>query len=70
MFVQLAVHEEILRSTSLEELADARFAITSVAMQYVRSAITPLLQHTLRDHVARVIQATDLDLSADPVEVS
>ncbi|ORX39865.1 hypothetical protein BD324DRAFT_576164 [Kockovaella imperatae] len=67
--LQLAVHEEILRSTSLEELADARFAITSVAMQYTREAITPLLQGVLGEHVARVMQAQDLDLSTDPVEI-
>ena len=68
--MQLALHEEILRSGSLKELGDARFAIASIAMQYVRGSITPILQQMLVDSVNRTVHASELDLSTDPLEVS
>lgn len=67
---QLAVHEEVLRSASLENLAEARFAIISVATQYIRPKVTPCLQELLTEHVMRVVEATELDLCTDPGEVS
>ncbi|KAL7423921.1 iqgap-related protein [Cryptotrichosporon argae] len=67
--LQLSVHEEVLRSNSLPELADARFAITSVTTQFVKPTLTPYLQRVLGDHVARVVAARDLDLCTDPVEL-
>lgn len=64
------MHEEILKSKSLAELAESRFAITSVAAQYIRPALTPCLQEALADNVMRVVDAHELDLTTDPGEVS
>ena len=64
------MHEEILRSRSLAELAEARFAIISVATQHIRPHVTPYLQGVLTEHVMRVVEAAELDLSTDPSEVS
>ena len=66
---QLAVHEEILRSRSLEDLAEARFAIIPVAMQYIRPQTLPYLQEQLTQHVMRIVETAELDLCTDPGEV-
>ncbi|KAK4688659.1 Ras GTPase-activating-like protein IQGAP2/3, partial [Tremellales sp. Uapishka_1] len=67
--LQLAIHEEILRSKSLSDLADSRFILTGVAAQYMRPKLTPYLQKFLTEHVMRVVDAPDLDLCTDPVEI-
>ncbi|TXT04877.1 hypothetical protein VHUM_03960 [Vanrija humicola] len=67
--LQISIHEQILRSRSLEELLDMRFAITNVATQYTKPTLTPYLQNTLGPHVLRIVQAEELDLSTDPVDI-
>jgi hypothetical protein len=66
---QLAVHEEILRSKELSKLTEARFAIIAVATQYIKPHVTPFLHEVLADHVARVAETAELDLTTDPGEV-
>lgn len=66
---QISVHEQILRSRSLHELADTRFAIISVAMQFVKPHLAPYLRAMLTEHIQRVIQVEELDLSVDPVDI-
>lgn len=68
--MQISVHEEVLRSQKLEQLAQARFAITSITTQYVKPTLTPYLQDVLYNHVIRIVDAPMLDLSTDPAEVS
>lgn len=63
------MHEEILRSRSLADLAETRFAIISVATQYLRPHLTPYIQDVLKEHVMRVVEAAELDLTTDPGEV-
>lgn len=60
----------MLRSSTLSDLSEARFATIPVASQYIKPNLTPYLQFVLDEHVMRVIQATELDLVMDPVEVS
>lgn len=67
--LQVAVHEHILRSRQLVDLEESRFAIMSLASQYIRPTITPLLQGFLTDHVMRVVTAPHLDLTTDPAEI-
>lgn len=67
--IQISVHEQILRSRSLEQLADTRFAMVPVVTQFVKPLLTPYLQTVLRPHIERVIMAEELDLSVDPVEI-
>lgn len=64
------MHEEILRSRSLANIADSRFAIISLAAQYIRPNVTPYLQEVLTTHVMRVVEAANLDLTTDPGDVS
>lgn len=68
-FIQISVHEQILRSRSLEDLANTRFAITSVTTQFIRPTLAPYLVNVLLPHIQRVVQAEDLDLSTDPVDI-
>ena len=63
------MHEEILRSHSLDELLDARLAIIPVAIQYLRPLTTPYLQEVLVPHVLGIIEDANLDLCTDPLEV-
>ena len=63
------MHEEILRSRSIGDLAQARFTITSVATQYIKPTVTPYLQRLLHEHIIRVVDAPDLDLTTDPADV-
>ncbi|WVR05248.1 hypothetical protein IAU60_002260 [Kwoniella sp. DSM 27419] len=67
--LQLAVHEEVLLAPTLHELAHSRFAIISVAAQYIKPTLTPYIQDVLYDHVMRVVNAPDLDLCTDPVKI-
>jgi Ras GTPase-activating-like protein IQGAP2/3 len=67
--VQISIHEQILRSRSLEELAETRFAILPVVTQFVKPLLTPYLQNVLFTHIERVIASPELDLSADPIEI-
>jgi len=66
----MAVHDEILYSDSLATLAEARFPIVPLAAQYIRPTLTTYLQDVLSEHVIRVVEAPNLDLCTDPVEVS
>lgn len=67
---QISVHEQVLRSRSLPELANTRFAIISVVMQFIRPHLAPYLKAVLTEHIQRVVQVDELDLSTDPVDVS
>ncbi|RXK36438.1 hypothetical protein M231_06282 [Tremella mesenterica] len=67
--LQLAVHEEILLSTTLSELAEHRFPIVSVTKQYAKPSVTPYVQEIMSEHILRVVQAQDLDLCTDPLEI-
>ncbi|OCF36552.1 IQ domain-containing GTPase activating protein [Kwoniella heveanensis BCC8398] len=67
--LQLAVHEEVLLAPTLHDLAHSRFAIISVAAQYIKPSVTPYIQDVLYDHVMRVVNAPDLDLCTDPVKI-
>jgi Ras GTPase-activating-like protein IQGAP2/3 len=64
------VHEEVLRSQSLEALGQSRFAIVSIASQYTKPILTPYLQSVMFSHIIRIVEAPMLDLSTDPTEVS
>lgn len=66
----MSIHEEILRSVSLESLFDARFAIVPIASQYIKPSLTDYVQLALEKNVMRIIGAPELDLCTDPVEVS
>ncbi|KAK6902926.1 hypothetical protein I203_108186 [Kwoniella mangroviensis CBS 8507] len=67
--LQLAVHEEILLAPTLHDLAHSRFAINSVAAQYIKPSLTPYIQDVLYDHIMRIVGAPDLDLCTDPVKI-
>lgn len=67
---QISMHEQILRSRSLEELAATRFSIISVVTQYAKPALKPYLHNVLSAHIGRIVASEDLDLSTDPVDVS
>ncbi|WVF72140.1 hypothetical protein IAT40_006952 [Kwoniella sp. CBS 6097] len=67
--LQLVVHEEILLASTLHDLAHSRFAIISVAAEYIKPSLTPYIQDVLYDHVMRVVNAPDLDLCTDPVKL-
>ncbi|BEJ15204.1 hypothetical protein CspHIS471_0409710 [Cutaneotrichosporon sp. HIS471] len=66
---QISMHEQILRSRSLEELATTRFSIIPVVMQYAKPALKPFLHNALTAHINRIIASDDLDLSTDPVDL-
>ncbi|WVW83094.1 hypothetical protein I302_105112 [Kwoniella bestiolae CBS 10118] len=67
--LQLAVHEEILLAPTLHDLAHSRFAIISVAAQYIKPSLTPYIQDVLYDHIMRIVGAPELDLCTDPVKI-
>ncbi|WWC90034.1 uncharacterized protein L201_004964 [Kwoniella dendrophila CBS 6074] len=67
--LQLSVHEEILLAPTLHDLAHSRFAIISVAAQYIKPSLTPYIQDVLYDHIMRIVGAPDLDLCTDPVKI-
>jgi Ras GTPase-activating-like protein IQGAP2/3 len=67
--VQISVHEQILRSRSLQDLAETPFAIVPVATQFVRARLTPYLYNVLHNVVKRVLDSPELDLSTDPTEI-
>lgn len=67
---QISMHEQILRSRSLEELAATRFSIISVVTQYAKPALKPYLHNVLSAHIQRIVASEELDLSTDPVDVS
>ncbi|KAK8869822.1 hypothetical protein IAR55_000390 [Kwoniella newhampshirensis] len=67
--LQLAVHEEVLRAQTLDDLVHSRFAIVPSAVQYIKPALTPFIQEVLYDHIIRIVMASDLDLCTDPVRI-
>jgi Ras GTPase-activating-like protein IQGAP2/3 len=67
---QISMHEQILRSRSLEDLANTRFSIIPVVTQYAKPALKPFLHNVLAAHINRIIASDELDLSTDPVDVS
>lgn len=67
---QISMHEQILRSRSLEDLAATRFSIISVVTQYTKPVLKPYLHNVLSAHINRIVAADELDLSTDPVDVS
>ncbi|KLT44776.1 hypothetical protein CC85DRAFT_242013 [Cutaneotrichosporon oleaginosum] len=66
---QISMHEQVLRSRSLEDLANTRFTITPVVMQYTKPALKPFLHNALAAHINRIISSDELDLSTDPVDL-
>lgn len=67
---QISIHEEILRSVSLDALFESRFAIVPIASRYIKPSLTDYVQLALEKNVMRIVQAPELDLCTDPVEVS
>jgi Ras GTPase-activating-like protein IQGAP2/3 len=59
-----------LRSVALDTLFDARFAIVPIASQYIKASLTDYVQLALEKNIMRIVQAPELDLCTDPVEVS
>lgn len=55
---------------SLEALFEARFAIVPIASQYIKPSLADYVQLALEKNVMRIVQAPELDLCTDPVEVS
>lgn len=59
-----------MRSVSLESLFESRFAIVPIASRYIKPSLTDYVQLALEKNVMRIVQAPELDLCTDPVEVS
>lgn len=59
-----------MRSVSLESLFESRFAIVPIASRYIKPSLTDYVQLALEKNVMRFVQAPELDLCTDPVEVS
>jgi Ras GTPase-activating-like protein IQGAP2/3 len=64
------VHTEVLLSKSLDSLAETRFAIVPLATQYLKPGFALYLGNVLGGHVMRIVEAPELDLTTDPLEVN
>ncbi|WVQ89050.1 hypothetical protein IAS59_002797 [Cryptococcus gattii] len=67
--LQLAVHEEILRAPTLQDLVHSRFPIIPVTAQYIKTSLTPYIHNVIAPHVMRIVDAPELDLCTDPVRL-
>ncbi|AFR93269.2 IQ domain-containing protein containing GTPase activating protein [Cryptococcus neoformans C23] len=67
--LQLAVHEEILRAPTLQDLVHSRFPIIPVTAQYIKPSLTPYIHDVIAPHVMRIVGAPELDLCTDPVRL-
>jgi Ras GTPase-activating-like protein IQGAP2/3 len=54
---------------SLEALFESRFAIVPIASRYIKPSLTDYVQLALEKNVMRIVQAPELDLCTDPVEL-
>nr|KIR50475.1 IQ domain-containing GTPase activating protein [Cryptococcus bacillisporus CA1280] len=67
--LQLAVHEDILRAPTLQDLVHSRFPIIPVTAQYIKTSLTPYIHNVIAPHVMRIVDAPELDLCTDPVRL-
>lgn len=67
--LQLAVHEDILRAPTLQDLIHSRFPIIPVTAQYIKTSLTPYIHNVIAPHVMRIVDAPELDLCTDPVRL-